>query len=149
MDRDFMCFFYRNILPERTEVAVQGNIPYHTQNTARPGRRCSGFCGHRKILSDFSQKRHRNGTGIRAGKRNTPKVDFVSAFGVFFRFYGMEAFRRNAQPASGGCNLEKGLGSFPTSIFARGREDTEQKSRLGTRSPCLLQLCWLQKAHSQ
>lgn len=29
MDRDFMCFFYRNILPERTEVAVQGNIPYH------------------------------------------------------------------------------------------------------------------------
>ena len=24
MDRDFMCFFYRNILPERTEVAVQG-----------------------------------------------------------------------------------------------------------------------------
>ena len=29
MDRDFMRFFYRNILPERTEVAVQGNIPYH------------------------------------------------------------------------------------------------------------------------
>ena len=29
MDRDFMCFFYRNIFPERTEVAVQGNIPYH------------------------------------------------------------------------------------------------------------------------
>lgn len=29
MNRDFMRFFYRNILPERTEVAVQGNIPYH------------------------------------------------------------------------------------------------------------------------
>ena len=29
MDCDFMRFFYRNILPERTEVAVQGNIPYH------------------------------------------------------------------------------------------------------------------------
>ena len=43
----------------------------------------------------------------------------------------------------------KGFGKFPTSIFARGREGTEQKSRLGTRSHCLLQLCWLQKTHSQ
>ena len=29
MDRDFMCFFYHNILPSRTEVAMHGNIPYH------------------------------------------------------------------------------------------------------------------------
>lgn len=34
MDRDFMRFFYRNILPERTEVAVQGNIPYHKTEEA-------------------------------------------------------------------------------------------------------------------
>ena len=29
MDRDFMCSFYRNILPTRAEVALQDNIPYH------------------------------------------------------------------------------------------------------------------------
>ena len=29
MDRDFMRFFYRNVLPSRTEVAMHGNIPYH------------------------------------------------------------------------------------------------------------------------
>ena len=29
MERNFMCFFYRNILPSRTEVALQDNIPYH------------------------------------------------------------------------------------------------------------------------
>ena len=28
MDRDFMCSFYRNILPTRAEVALQDNIPY-------------------------------------------------------------------------------------------------------------------------
>ena len=31
----------------------------------------------------------------------------------------------------------KGFGKLPTSIFARGRKDTEQKTRLGTRSHCL------------
>ena len=39
-----------------------------TRNTARPERRCSGFCGHRKISSDSLQMRHRSRTGSRAGK---------------------------------------------------------------------------------
>ena len=45
--------------------------------------------------------------------------------------------------SAGTCSLHpadavwKGFGKFPTSIFARGRKDTEQKTRLGTRSHCL------------
>ena len=58
----------------------------------------------------------------------------------FFVCTGMEVFRRNAQPASTGCSFKKGLGKFPTSIFARGRKDTEQKWQIGTSLPCLLAL---------
>ena len=76
---------------------------------------------HRKISSDSSQMRHRSRTGSRAGKRNTPKVDFASAFGVFFRFYGMEAFCRNAQSASGGCSLER-VWEVPNKHFCTGPE---------------------------
>ena len=46
----------------------------------------------------------------------------------FFVYTGMKAFRRNAQPASGGCSLEKGLGSSQQA-FLRGAGRTQSKNR--------------------
>ena len=111
-----------------------------TWNTARLATRCSSFCGHRKISSDSSQMRHRSRTGSRAGKRNTPKVDFASAFGVFLfvRGWKRSAGTRSLHPADA---VWKGFGKLPTSIFARGRKDTEQKWQIGTSLHCLHTLC--------
>ena len=98
-----------------------------TRNTARLGRRCSGFCGHKKISSDSSRMRHRSRTGSRADKRNTPKVDFASAFGVFFVYTRMEAFQRNAQPASNGCSLKR-VWEVPNKHFCAGPEGHDAKN---------------------
>ena len=66
----------------RAAQAEEGGLSGIPQSQGGVG--CSGFCGHRKISSDSSQKRHRSRTGSRADKRNTPKVDFgVGLWRVF------------------------------------------------------------------
>ena len=55
----------------------------------------------------------------------------------FFVCTGMEVFRSSLHPLDA---VWKGFGKLPTSIFARGRKDTEQKWQIGTSLPCLLAL---------
>ena len=98
-----------------------------TWNTARLATRCSGFCGHRKISSDSSQMRHRSRTGSRAGKRNTPKVDFASAFGVLFCLYGDGSVPKERAACIQRMQFRKGLG-ISQQAFLRGAGRTRSKN---------------------
>ena len=101
-----------------------------TRNTARPGRRCSDFCGHRKISSDSSQMRHRSRTGSRAGKRNTPKVDFASAFGVLFCLYGDGSVPKERAACIHWMQFGKGLGSSQQAFLHEAERTRSKNGRL-------------------
>ena len=112
-----------------------------TRNTAKPGRRCSSFCGHRKISSDSSQMRHRSRTGSRAGKRNTPKVDFASAFGVLFCLYGDGSVPKERAACIHGMQFGKGLGSSQQAFLHRaGRTRSKKRDLVPGRTACALRV---------
>ena len=110
-----------------------------TRNTARPGRRCSSFCGHRKISSDSSQMIHRSWTGSRAGKQNTPKVDFASAFGVLFCLYGDGSVLKERAACIRRMQFEKGLGSSQQAFLHRaGRARCKNRDLVPGHPACTL-----------
>ena len=51
----------------------------------------------------------------------------ASAFGVFFVYTRMEAFQRNAQPASNGCSLKR-VWEVPNKHFCAGPEGHDAKN---------------------
>ena len=72
--------------------------------------------------------RHRSRTGSRAGKRNTPKVDFASAFGVLFCLYGDGSVPKERAACIHWMQFGKGLGSSQQA-FLHEAERTRSKKR--------------------
>ena len=83
--------------------------------------------------------RHRSRTGSRAGKQNTPKVDFASAFGVLFCLYGDGSVPKERAACIHWMQFGKGLGSSQQA-FLRGAGRTRCKKRdlVPGRTACTL-----------
>lgn len=81
----------------------------------------------------------RQTTGTKAGKQNTPEADSASVSGVFFVCTDMKrsSGTRSLHPLDA---VQRGLGTSPTSSFARGRKAAKQKWRRGTTRHCLPRL---------
>ena len=74
--------------------------------------------------------RHRSRTGSRADKRNTPKVDFASAFGVLFCLYENGSVPKERAACIHWMQFGKGLGSSQQAFLHEAERTRSKNGRL-------------------
>ena len=74
--------------------------------------------------------RHRSRTGSRAGKRNTPKADAKSTFGVLFCLYGDGSVPKERAACIRRMQFGKGLGSSQQAFLHEAERTRSKNGRL-------------------